>query len=58
VSPLGCGSGSAWTGSTALRRLAHEMPGGLDDATAERVYEQGLAMPYDAAVKYALQHQE
>jgi hypothetical protein len=30
----------------------------LDDATAERVYEQGLAMPYDAAVKYALQHQE
>jgi hypothetical protein len=34
------------------------MPGGLDDATAERVYEQGLAMPYDAAVKYALQHQE
>jgi tetratricopeptide (TPR) repeat protein len=30
----------------------------LDDATAERVYEQGLAMPYDASVKYALQHQE
>jgi predicted ATPase/class 3 adenylate cyclase len=30
----------------------------LDDATAERVYEEGLAMPYDAAVKYALRYQE
>jgi non-specific serine/threonine protein kinase len=29
----------------------------LDDATAERVYEEGLAMPYDAAVTYALQAQ-
>ena len=29
----------------------------LDDPTAERVYEEGLAMPYEGAVKYALQHQ-
>jgi hypothetical protein len=30
----------------------------LDDATADRVYNEGLEMRYDAAVKYARRQQE